>query len=165
MVASTLRRTIITILLALVAVAGQAQEPFFCTDSAVVRGRIVDYSPAMGFQNLTVQVTDIFTGELKTATAEIREDGTQPDGHHVPHQVAEAEVGIGVGITKEAHAPLGAWASGKDCTGGGLGFISAVPVGHLTDESIEAKGGSGEQESLGHQPEHAGINNPGRGSE
>lgn len=55
---------------------GQAQEPFFCTDSAVVRGRIVDYSPAMGFQNLTVQVTDIFTGELKTATAEIREDGT-----------------------------------------------------------------------------------------
>ena len=36
------KHTIITILLALVAVAGQAQEPFFCTDSAVVRGRIVD---------------------------------------------------------------------------------------------------------------------------
>ena len=70
------KKTIITILLALAAVAAQAQEPFFCTDSAVVRGRIVDYSPAMGFQNLTVQVTDIFTGELKTATAEIREDGT-----------------------------------------------------------------------------------------
>ena len=70
------KKIIITILLALAAVAAQAQEPFFCTDSAVVRGRIVDYSPAMGFQNLTVQVTDIFTGELKTATAEIREDGT-----------------------------------------------------------------------------------------
>ena len=66
------KQTIITALLTLVAVAGQAQEPFFCTDSAVVRGRIVDYSPAMVFQNLTVQVTDIFTGELKTATAEIR---------------------------------------------------------------------------------------------
>lgn len=70
------KKIIITILLALAAVAAQAQEPFFCTDSAVVRGRIVDFSPAMGFQNLTVQVTDIFTGELKTATAEIREDGT-----------------------------------------------------------------------------------------
>lgn len=67
------KKIIITILLALTAVAAQAQEPFFCTDSAVVRGRIVDYSRAMGFQNLTVQVTDIFTGELKTATAEIRE--------------------------------------------------------------------------------------------
>ena len=55
---------------------GQGQEQFFCTDSAVVRGRIVDYSPTMGFQNLTAQVTDIFTGELKTATAEKREDGT-----------------------------------------------------------------------------------------
>ena len=70
------KKTIITILLVLAAVAAQAQEPFFCTDSAVVRGRIVDYSPTMGFQNLTAQVTDIFTGELKTATAEIREDGT-----------------------------------------------------------------------------------------
>ena len=69
-------KVIITILLALVAVVGQGQEPFFCTDSAVVRGHIVDYSPTMGFQNLTAQVTDIFTGELKTATAEIREDGT-----------------------------------------------------------------------------------------
>ena len=44
------KKIIITILLALAAVAAQAQEPFFCTDSAVVRGRIVDYSPAMGFQ-------------------------------------------------------------------------------------------------------------------
>lgn len=43
------KKIIITILLALAAVAAQAQEPFFCTDSAVVRGRIVDYSPAMGF--------------------------------------------------------------------------------------------------------------------
>ena len=48
---------------------GQGQEQFFCTDSAVVRGRIVDYSPTMGFQNLTAQVTDIFTGELKTRAA------------------------------------------------------------------------------------------------
>ncbi len=70
------KQTIITILLALVAMMARAQEPFFCTDSAIVRGRIVDYSPTMGFQNLTSQVTDIFTGELKTATAEIREDGT-----------------------------------------------------------------------------------------
>lgn len=67
---------IITALLALVAMAGQAQEAFFFTDSAVVRGRIVDYSPTMGFQNLAAQVTDVFTGELKTVTAEIREDGT-----------------------------------------------------------------------------------------
>ncbi|MBO7098685.1 MAG: hypothetical protein J6W21_02335, partial [Bacteroidaceae bacterium] len=71
-----MKRTIITILLALVAVTGQAQEPFFCTDSAVIRGRIIDYSSAMDFQNLAAQMTDVFTGELKTATAEIREDGT-----------------------------------------------------------------------------------------
>jgi len=58
------KKTIITILLVLIAMTGQGQEPFFCTDSAVVRGRIVDYSPTMGFQNLTAQVTDIFTGEL-----------------------------------------------------------------------------------------------------
>ncbi len=36
-----MKQIIITILLALAAVAAQAQEPFFCTDSAVVRGRIV----------------------------------------------------------------------------------------------------------------------------
>ena len=70
------KKIIITALLALVAMAGQGQEPFFCTDSAVVRGRIVDYSPTMDFQNLTAQVTDVFTGELKTATVEIRDDGT-----------------------------------------------------------------------------------------
>ena len=46
---------------------GQGQEQFFCTDSAVVRGRIVDYSPTMGFQNLTAQVTDIFKVNGKTA--------------------------------------------------------------------------------------------------
>ena len=63
------KKTIITLLLALVAMTGLSQEPFFCTDSAVVRGRIIDYSSAMGFQNLAAQVTDIFTGELKTATA------------------------------------------------------------------------------------------------
>ena len=71
-----IKQIIITALLVLVWVAGQAQEPFFCTDSAVVRGRIVDYSSTMDFQNLTAQVTDVFTGELKTATIEIREDGT-----------------------------------------------------------------------------------------
>jgi len=49
------KKPIITALLALVAMAGQAQEPFFCTDSAVVLGRIIDYSSAMGFQNLTAQ--------------------------------------------------------------------------------------------------------------
>ena len=70
------KQTIITALLALVSITGLGQEPFFHTDSAIVRGRIIDYSMTMGFQNLTAQMTDIFTGELKTATAEIREDGT-----------------------------------------------------------------------------------------
>lgn len=70
------KKIIITALLALVVLTGQGQEPFFCTDSAVIRGRIVDYSSTMGFQNLTAQVTDVFTGELKTATVEIRKDGT-----------------------------------------------------------------------------------------
>jgi thiol-disulfide isomerase/thioredoxin len=71
-----MKKTIITALLALVGMTGQGQEVFFRTDSAVIKGRIEGYSSTMGFQNLTAQVTDVFTGELKTATAEIREDGT-----------------------------------------------------------------------------------------
>ena len=70
------KKTFITMLLALITVVAQGQEVFFHTDSAVIRGHIEGYSHTMGFQNLTAQVTDVFTGELKTATAEIREDGT-----------------------------------------------------------------------------------------
>ena len=71
-----MKKTIITALLALVAMAGQAQEVFFRTDSAVIKGRIKGYSHAMGFQNMATQMTDIFTGELTTATVNVREDGT-----------------------------------------------------------------------------------------
>lgn len=68
----------ITALLALVALTaiGQTQAPFFRTDSALVRGRIVDYSKEMGFQNLSAQIANLFTGDLTTASAEIHEDGT-----------------------------------------------------------------------------------------
>lgn len=69
-------RTIITAVLALVCMMGQAQEPFFSTDSAVVRGRIVHYSPSMGFQSLSAMVPDVFTDKRTTVTAEIHEDGT-----------------------------------------------------------------------------------------
>lgn len=51
-----MKRTIIASLLTLVALAGQAQEPFFRTDSAVVRGRIVDYSTDKDFQSISALV-------------------------------------------------------------------------------------------------------------
>lgn len=71
-----MKRTIIAPLLTLVALAGQAQEPFFRTDSAVVRGRIVDYSTDKDFQSISALVPDVFTGENSNVTAEIRQDGT-----------------------------------------------------------------------------------------
>ena len=71
-----MRHTIITILFALVATTGQAQEVFFHTDSAVIRGRITDYSSEMGFQNLSAQMVDLFIDEQKVVSAEIHEDGT-----------------------------------------------------------------------------------------
>lgn len=71
-------KTIITALLAITAVAGQAQveEAFFCTDSALVRGHIENYSLATGFRTLSAQMTNLFTGELMTVTAEVQEDGS-----------------------------------------------------------------------------------------
>ena len=71
-----MRKTVFTILLTLVAATGQAQEIFFQTDSALIRGRIVDYSSTMGFQNLSAQMVDLFMDEHKVVSAEIHEDGT-----------------------------------------------------------------------------------------
>jgi thiol-disulfide isomerase/thioredoxin len=71
-----MKKQIITILLALVAMTGQAQEVFFRTDSALIRGRIVDYSASMGFQMLSAQIDDLFMGEHQVVSAEIHEDGT-----------------------------------------------------------------------------------------
>ena len=71
-----MKKQIITILLALVAVTGLAQEVFFHTDSALIRGRIADYSASMGFQMLSAQIDDLFMDEHQVVSAEIREDGT-----------------------------------------------------------------------------------------
>ena len=71
-----MKKQIITILLALVAVTGLAQELFFHTDSALIRGRIADYSASMGFQMLSAQIDDLFMDEHQVVSAEIREDGT-----------------------------------------------------------------------------------------
>lgn len=49
---------------------------FFQTDSALIRGRIVDYSSTMGFLNLSAQIDDLFMSEHKVVSAEIHEDGT-----------------------------------------------------------------------------------------
>ena len=70
------KKTIIIALLALVAIAGRAQEPFFRTDSAVVRGHIVNYSTEMDFQSISAFVPNVFMGENSILTAEIRQDGT-----------------------------------------------------------------------------------------
>jgi len=72
----TMKKQVIIILFALVAVMGQAQEAFFHTDSALIRGRIADYSSSMGFQMLSAQMDDLFMGEHQIVSAEIHEDGT-----------------------------------------------------------------------------------------
>ena len=71
-----MKKLLLTTFLAPVCLSGQAQETFFRTDSAVVRGRVVNYSPAMGFQSLSALVPDAFSENLTTATAEIQADGT-----------------------------------------------------------------------------------------
>ncbi len=71
-----MKKLLLTTFLALACLSGQAQETFFRTDSAVVRGRVVNYSPAMGFQSLSALVPDAFSENLTTATAEIQADGT-----------------------------------------------------------------------------------------
>ena len=71
-----MKKTIIITLLVIVAMTGQAQESFFRTDSALIRGRIVDYSRSMGIQNLSAQMVDLFMDEHKVVSAEIHEDGT-----------------------------------------------------------------------------------------
>ena len=70
------KKNIITTLLALATITGHAQESFFRTDSAVIKGRIEGYSRTMGFQNIATQMPNIFTGELKTTTVEILDNGT-----------------------------------------------------------------------------------------
>lgn len=70
------KQIIISILFTLVAMTGQAQEVFFHTDSALIRGRIADYSSAMGFQMLSAQIDDLFMGEHQVVSAEIHKDGT-----------------------------------------------------------------------------------------
>lgn len=67
---------IFSLLLTFVVMSVQAQEVFFQTDSALIRGRITDYSSTMGFQSLSVQMVDLFIDEHKVVSAEIREDGT-----------------------------------------------------------------------------------------
>ena len=67
---------IFSLLLTLIAMVCQAQEDFFHTDSALVRGRIVDYSGAMPFQNFSAQMVDLFSDEHKVVSAEIHDDGS-----------------------------------------------------------------------------------------
>lgn len=70
-----MRQTIITVLLTLVSAMSFGQSPFFQADSALIRGRIVDYSSSMGFQYLSVQIDDLLMGEHQVVSAEIHEDG------------------------------------------------------------------------------------------
>lgn len=70
------KKTLMTLLFACVAIGSWGQSSFFRTDSALIRGRIVDESGAMGLHTLTSQICDLLMGENKNVSAEIREDGT-----------------------------------------------------------------------------------------
>ena len=70
------KKTLMTLLFACVAMGSWGQSSFFRTDSALIRGRIVDESGAMGLHTLTSQISDLLMGENKNVSAEIREDGT-----------------------------------------------------------------------------------------
>lgn len=71
-----IKQSLMVILFVFVAAKGWGQSSFFHTDSALIRGRIVDYSSAMGFHTLTSQIGDLLMGDVPNVSAEIREDGT-----------------------------------------------------------------------------------------
>ena len=70
------KKTIITALLALVALAGQGQEPFFCTDSAVIIGKIVGLEAEMMPKQVYVEWNNAMTNIPKDYMVDIAADGS-----------------------------------------------------------------------------------------
>ena len=70
------KKTIITALLALVALAGQGQEPFFCTDSAVIIGKIVGLEAETMPKQVYVEWNNAMTNIPKDYMVNIAADGS-----------------------------------------------------------------------------------------
>ena len=70
------KKTIITALLALVALAGQGQEPFFCTDSAVIIGKIVGLEAETMPKQVYVEWNNAMTNIPKDNMVDIAADGS-----------------------------------------------------------------------------------------
>ena len=70
------KKTIITALLALVAMAGQGQEPFFCTDSAVIIGKIVGLEAEAMPKQVYVEWNNALTNIPKDNMVDIAANGT-----------------------------------------------------------------------------------------
>ena len=74
------KQTIITILLALISVAGQAQtilQDWFKTDTITVKGQIEGYNAErFGFTTMVCYLDDVMEKDNKTLVMEINPDGT-----------------------------------------------------------------------------------------
>ena len=69
------KKTIITILLALVAMAAQAQEPFFRTDSAFIIGKVNGIAPQAMPKQIIVAWNNALTNNMRDKTVDVSADG------------------------------------------------------------------------------------------
>ena len=71
-----MRKQLLTLLFSIVCITIQAQEYFFREDSAIIRGRIINYSPTMDFRYLSTTIADVFKDSISIETTKINADGT-----------------------------------------------------------------------------------------
>ena len=105
------KKSIITILLTLIAVTGQAIDEYqFHSGTAVLKGRILN-KPADDWNIISVNACDLFTGKELVYTIPVAADGTFEGSIHLPHSqsvlVEDVEhvflaVGDTVEVTKDA---------------------------------------------------------------
>ena len=69
------KKTIITALLALVTMAGQAQEPFFRTDSAFIIGKVNGIAPQAMPKQIIVAWNNAITNNMRDKTVDVSADG------------------------------------------------------------------------------------------
>ena len=70
-----MKQIIITIQFALVAMAGQAQEPFFRTDSAFIIGKVNGIAPQAMPKQIIVAWNNAMTNNMRDKTVDVSADG------------------------------------------------------------------------------------------
>lgn len=82
-----MRKQLLTLLFSIVCVTIQAQEYFFREDSAIIRGRIINYSPTMDFRYLSTTIADVFKDSISIETTKINADGTFEKHFFLQHPI------------------------------------------------------------------------------